>query len=144
MDHVVYLDTSAKELAHLLSGEKTMIIRGAAGRKLPYGQVNYGDMLFFINNNAEGLIRAKARVKSVTNSGKMDEEASKALVKLNQSMLQLTKKQEERWAGKRYLVLIEVEGVEQVEPFCIDKSGYENMDDWLTVGTIDSIKGVSS
>ena len=35
MDHVVYLDAKAKELENLLSGKKTMVIRGAAGRKLP-------------------------------------------------------------------------------------------------------------
>ena len=35
MDHVVYLDAKEKELDKLLSGEKSMIIRGAAGRKLP-------------------------------------------------------------------------------------------------------------
>lgn len=42
MDHVVYLDARAKELEKLLDGRKTMIIRGAAGRKLPYGKVNKG------------------------------------------------------------------------------------------------------
>lgn len=35
MDHVVYLDSTAKELELLLSGKKTMIIRGATGRKIP-------------------------------------------------------------------------------------------------------------
>lgn len=39
MDHVVYLDAKEKELNKLLSGQKTMIIRGAAGRKMPYGRV---------------------------------------------------------------------------------------------------------
>ncbi len=33
MDHVVYLDAKADELRKLINGEKTMIIRGAAGRK---------------------------------------------------------------------------------------------------------------
>jgi hypothetical protein len=30
MDHVVYVDVKAKELSRLISGEKTMLIRGAA------------------------------------------------------------------------------------------------------------------
>lgn len=34
MDNVVYLDFKAKELENLKSGQKTMIIRGAMGRKL--------------------------------------------------------------------------------------------------------------
>ena len=63
MDHVVYLDANAKELEILLSTKKTMIIRGATGRKLPYGRVNQDDVLYFINNNAEGLVRASAKGK---------------------------------------------------------------------------------
>ena len=45
MHHVVYLDSKANEMEKLLSGSKSMIIRGAAGRKLPYGRVNKGDEL---------------------------------------------------------------------------------------------------
>lgn len=140
MDHVVYLDAKAKEMEKLLGGKKTMIIRGAAGRKMPYGKVNVGDVLYFINNNAEGLIKAKASVKSVFNSEKMSKvESSKFLVGF-QDKLQLTKTQFNRWAGKRYIVLIEVDEVESVEPFPIDKSDYGNMDDWLPVENIESIK----
>ena len=55
MNHVVYLDASAKELNLLLSGKKAMIIRGAMGRKIPYGRVNQDDILYSINNNSEGV-----------------------------------------------------------------------------------------
>ena len=140
MDHVVYLDSKAKELDLLLAAKKTMIIRGAAGRKLPHGRVNDGDILYFIENNAKGMILATARVESVFNSEKMTEEESIQLVNSNQAKLQLTKQQFDRWAGKRYLVLIEVTGVEKVEPFQIDKSGYGNMDDWLPVEQIEKVK----
>ena len=90
MDHVVYLDAQAKELENLLSGSKTMIIRGATGRKIPHGRVNAGDMLYLINNNAEGKVRAKAKVKSAFHSEKMTKGESHALVKKNQPKLSLT------------------------------------------------------
>lgn len=140
MDHVVYLDANAKELELLLAGEKTMIIRGATGRKLPYGRVYPNDVLYFINNNAEGLVRACAKVKSVLNSDKLTAEESTRLVDQYQDRLKLTKKQVDRWAGKRYLVLIEVSDVANVEQFRIDKSDYGNMDDWLPVGQIESVR----
>lgn len=140
MDHVVYLDAKAKEMEKLLGGKKTMIIRGAAGRKMPYGKVNVGDVLYFINNNAEGLIKANASVKSVFNSEKMSKVKSSKFLVGFQDKLQLTKTQFNRWAGKRYIVLIEVDEVESVEPFPIDKSDYGNMDDWLPVENIESIK----
>lgn len=140
MDHVVYLDANAKELELILFRKKTMIIRGATGRKLPYGRVNQNDMLYFINNNAEGLVRASAKVKSVLNSDKLTEEESALLVDRHQDKLQLTKKQYDRWAGKRYLVLIEIGDVKSVESFRIDKSDYGNMDDWLPVEQVERVR----
>lgn len=140
MDHVVYVDAKSKEMEKLVSGEKTMIIRGAAGRKLPHGRVYAGDILYFINNNGEGEVKASGVVKSVFNSDKMSEEESIRLVEGYQEKLKLTDKEFKRWAGKRYVVLIEVEKVKDINPFGIDKSQYGNMDDWLPVGDINSVK----
>lgn len=140
MDHVVYLDAKANEFEALLSGKKIMIIRGATGRKLPYGRVNQSDTLYFLNNNAEGKVRAKAIVKSVFNSEKMNKEESTELVEKNKNKLQLTDKQFKKWAGKRYLVLIEIKNIEEITPFYIDKSNYGNMDDWLPVEEIETVK----
>jgi hypothetical protein len=140
MDHVVYVDAKADELNKLLEGSKSMIIRGAAGRKMPYGRVDRDDRLFLIENDGSGLIKAEGIVTSVLNSEKMSKEQSIALVEANHAHLQLTKKQFKRWAGKRYLVLIEVDQVKECTPFAVDRSEYGNMDDWLPVGTIDSVK----
>lgn len=137
---MVYVDAKSKEMEKLVSGEKTMIIRGAAGRKLPHGRVYAGDILYFINNNGEGEVKASGVVKSVFNSDKMSEEESIRLVEGYQEKLKLTDKEFKRWAGKRYVVLIEVEKVKDINPFGIDKSQYGNMDDWLPVGDINSVK----
>ena len=141
MDHVVYLDAEVKELDNLLSGKKTMIIRGAAGRKVPYGQVKKGDVLYFINNNAEGIIKARAQVSYVINSDKMDRDTSIKLVKTNQNKIQLTEKQFKRWAGKRYIVLIEIKNIEEITPFRFNRDDFKNrMDDWLPVEKIEIVK----
>lgn len=140
MDHVVYLDTKAKELQNMLSGSKHMIIRGAAGRKLPYGRVNESDWLYLLNNDGSGMILARARAGKVINSEKMDKPTSIAMVTEYMPALQLTPAQVKRWAGKRYLVLIEIEQIEQLQPFAIDRSEYGNMDDWLPVEDIDTVR----
>jgi len=140
MDHVVYLDAPAQEFENLLTGKKTMIIRGAAGRKIPYGRVNVDDVLYFMNNNGEGLVKGQARVKNVVNSDPLNPESAYKMIAFHQNALQLTEKQQKRWQAKRYLVLIEVEDVRQVEEFRIDKSHFANMDDWLPVGTIEEFK----
>ena len=140
MDHVVYLGAKAKELDLLIDCKKSMIIRGATGCKLPYGRVQPDDMLYFINNNAEGVVRAKARVTGVFNSDKMTPEESTKLVESNQNKLQLSAQQFKRWAGKRYIVLIEIGQFEEITPFEFDKSDYGNMDDWLPVEQIEKVK----
>ncbi len=140
MDHVVYVDAKSKELEKLLDGTKTMIIRGATGRKIPYGKVFANDELYFIRNNGEGLVNAKAIVTDVFNSEKMDKDESVKLVEDNRDKLQLDKKQFSKWAGKRYLVLINITGIKQIKSFGIDKSNYGNMDDWLPVTDINSVR----
>jgi hypothetical protein len=140
MDHVVYVDSKAHELEKLLAGGKTMIVRGAAGRKLPHGRVQAKDRLFFIENNGDGHVRASAIVSNVFNSEKLTEDQSADLLKSNQSKLQLTTEQIKRWAGKRYLVLIEVKDVTAIKPFTVDRSQYGNMDDWLLVEKIENVK----
>lgn len=140
MDHIVYVDTKARELEKLLTGEKTMIVRGAAGRKLPYNRVHPSDRLYFIQNNGDGLVRACGIVKDVFNSEKLTENESASLIEANQGKLMLIPEQTKRWAGKRYLVLIEVQDVQPLEPFGIDRSGYGNMDDWLPVEVIEKVK----
>jgi hypothetical protein len=140
MDHVVYVDTKARELEKLLAGEKTMIVRGATGRKLPHGRVHENDRLFFIQNKGDGMVRACAVVREVFNSDRLTEEQSSSLLKTHQPRLNLTPDQIKRWSGKRYLVLIEVADVQPVQPFAIDRSKYGNMDDWLRVEKIENVK----
>lgn len=138
-DHVVYVDHRSGEMERLLRGEQTMIIRGAAGRKLPHGRVFAGDRLYFIRNNGEGAVCAEGIVKSVHNSPKLTPEESRELVEKNLDKLKLSPTQMQKWAGKRYLVLIEVNRIKPVEPIAIDRSAFGNMDDWLPVGELDKV-----
>ncbi len=140
MDHVVYLDAKAKEFEKLIEGTKTMIIRGATGRKMPYERVFEGDQLYFIRNNGEGLFVGKAKVSFVYNSKKMTKEESIELVDSYKEKLNLSSAQSKRWMGKRYLVLIEVDDLSEIEPFEIDRSKCGKMDDWLPVEDIDTMK----
>ena len=140
MDHVVYVDAKARELEKLLAGEKTMIVRGATGRKLPYGRVRPGDRLFFIENNGDSIVRASAIVSEVFNSEKLTGTQSVDLLKKNQPKLNLTSEQIKRWSGKRYLVLVDVRDIRSMKPFAIDRHEYGNMDDWLLVKTIENVR----
>jgi hypothetical protein len=137
MEHLVYCDSKAKVLEKLLNGTKTLIIRGAAGRKLPYGRVFEGETLYFIENNGDGLIKAKGVVSSVINSEKMTEDESKKLVAEKQDELTLTPAQIQRWAGKKVLCLVGVKDVQPIETLNFDRK--KNMDDWLIVEKIEHV-----
>jgi len=140
MDHIVYLDAKAKELENLLNGTKTMIIRGAMGRKLPYGRVHKGDILYFMENKADGLVKAKAVVSDAYHSDKLSREESLETVKKHLDVLKLDSRLKKRFAGKRYLVLISLESIQELDPFEIDRSDYGNMDDWLPVEEVESVR----
>ncbi len=140
MDNVVYLDFKAKEWENLKSGRKTMIVRGAMGRKLPYGRVNEDDVLYFIENKGDGLIKGKAVVDQVFNSDKLTKEQSIDIIGKNKDKLLLDKRLEKRFSGKRYLVLVAIKDFEEIEPFKIDRSDYGNMDDWLPVENIEKVR----
>ena len=47
MIHLVYLDNKGKVLEKIMSGKKTMIIRGAAGRKIPHSRVFNDEVFIF-------------------------------------------------------------------------------------------------
>lgn len=138
MEHLAYCDSKAKELDNLLNGTKIMLIRGAAGRKLPHGKVNIGEVIYLIENNGNGLIKAKGIVSSVITSEKMTPEESEKLINENMNKLKLTPLQIKRWTGKRYLCMIELSDIIEIEPFSYERAS--NMDDWIIVEDINSIK----
>jgi hypothetical protein len=138
MDHIVYCDKKVKELARLLSGEQTMVIRGAAGRKLPHGRVAIDDTVYLLENDGSGTIRAKGSVSYVFHSDKLSLEESEKIIEENMTQLRLTEAQKKRWIGKRYLCLIGIKDIYETEPFSYVRE--KNMDDWIIVENIETIK----
>lgn len=140
MDHLVYLDYNSKELENLSNNQKDIILRGATGRKLPYGRVSVNDTLYFCLNNGEGLVKGKAQVSQVTFTDKLSKEESEKLVDSLDSRIKLNAKALKRFRGKRYLSIVEVKDFTFIEPFQFDKSAFSNMDDWLLVEDIAKVK----
>ena len=137
MDYIVFLDKEAGELRDLLYGDKSMIIRGDTGRMAPYGAVGTGDVLYFINNDGEGIVKAKGEAVSVFISENLSRrEELVDLILRNQSKLQLNLAQLKEWAGKKYIMLIEVTNVENVAPFRVDVRSQQPVNDWLSVVNI--------
>jgi hypothetical protein len=135
MEHLAYCDDKEKVLEKILDGTRSMIVRGAAGRKKPHSRVYKGETLYFIKRGT-GKITAMATVKSVQNYVKLSEEEITKTLEANQSKLRLSEKEKKRW-HKRCLCLVEFEGVKEIEPLAFDRQS--NMDDWLILEKIEDV-----
>ena len=138
-EHLVYLNHKAKELEKLLNKEKTMIMRGAAGRKSPLGgRAKVGDAVYFVETGGDMTVTHRGVISEIVESEKMTPEESTDFVKKYEKELNLSKDQYDKWAGKKYLAVYEISDLEEIEPFKYDRA--KNMDDWVITNTIDEIK----
>ncbi len=139
MVHLVYCDNAGKqgerELDKILVGTKTMVVRGAAGRKIPHSRVFEGETLYFMEKGT-AKISAKAVVTDVQNYVKLTEEEIVNTLEQNQPKLKLTEKQKQRW-HKKALCLVEFSDVEKIDPLDFEHQG--NMDDWLIIEKIEDV-----
>ncbi len=140
MVHVVYCDDKEKVLEKIIDGTKTMIIRGAAGRKIPHSRVFEGETIYFMKKGSK-QISATATVLNVKNYIKLTDEEIDRIIEENQSKLDLSEKQKERW-HKKCPCLIEFEKVKAIPP--MDFIHQSNMDDWLIIEKIEDVVAGSS
>ena len=139
MVHLVYCDNAGKKgvrvLDKIIAGTKTMVVRGAAGRKIPHSRVFEGERLYFIEKGSAS-ITATAIVKSVQNYVKLSEEEITRILSENSGKLNLSDKQMVRW-HKKCLCLVEFENVEEIVPIAFEHQS--NMDDWLILQRIEDV-----
>jgi len=135
MIHLAYCDDKEKVLTKILAGEKTMVVRGAAGRKIPHSRVFEGETLYFMEKGSM-KISAMATVESVQNFVKLPDAEITETLERNQERLLLTDRQKDRW-HKKCLVLVGFKDVEPIGPLDFDHQG--NMDDWLIVEKIEDV-----
>lgn len=136
-EHLVYLNKEGKELEKLLNGEKSMLIRGAAGKKSPLGgRAKKGDRLYFVETASQQQVTHRGVLEKVVESEKMT--PAESVVEKYQGQLNLSKKQYLRWAGKKYLAVYEVSRLEAISPFSYRRE--KNMDDWIITEKISEIK----
>lgn len=139
MVHLVYCDNAGKKgekvLDKILAGTKTMVVRGAAGRKIPHSRVFEGERLYFMEKGSAS-ITATAVVTGVENFVKLSEEEITQTLEDRQRKLNLSERQKVRW-HKKCLCLVGFSNVEEITPLAFDHQG--NMDDWLIIEKIEDV-----
>lgn len=138
LEHLVYLDSKAKELEKLINKEKTMIIRGAAGKKSPLGgRAKINDIVYFVETGGNMVITHKGIISKVIESEKMTPEQSKEFIKKYEKELNLSKEQYLKWEEKKYLAVYEISNLEEITPFKYKRES--NMDNWIITKNIKEI-----
>ena len=139
MHHIVYLDSLVNGLDLVLTGKKTMVIRGAMSPKIPYKKVAVDDELYFLDRKKDGLFHAKASVGGVCYFDFMSRDDTFYLIEKYQNELLLSTAQKRKVAGKMYITLVELCRVERVVDMKIDTSGISDSDDWLIVNDVSNV-----
>lgn len=132
MNHLVNLNSEAKEIENLLKETKTMVIHGADVECFPHGIVKEGDTLYFTEDSEPDQVKAKGIVSSVFNSPKLTMELSYETIIRNQEKLVLPDDLFYKWAGRKYLVLVELRDVRAIQPFSIDRDKRTGTGDWYS------------
>ncbi len=138
-EHLVYLDSKAKELEKLLNNQKTMIIRGASGKKIPLGgRAKINDIIYFVETGGNMTVTHRGVISNIVEKYKMTPEESVAFIKKYDSKLNLSKAQYDRWSIKKCLAVYEITDIEEILPFKYDRKS--NMDDWIITNNINQLK----
>lgn len=138
-EHLVYLDKEGQELSKLLNKEKTMIIRGAAGKKSPLGgRAKEGEVIYFVEKGGDMVVSHRGVISKVIEKYKMNVVESTTFILSHSEALNLSKKQKERWLGKKCIGLYEISEIEAIEPFVYNRE--KNMDDWIITDDINDIR----
>ena len=90
MVHLVYCDNTGKKgeriIDKILDGSKTMIVRGAAGRKIPHSRVFEGERLYFMEKGTAS-VTVSATVVSVQNYIRLTEDEINAVLAENRKTI---------------------------------------------------------
>lgn len=135
MVHLVYCDDKTNEIDKIINGTKTMVIRSAAGRKIPHSRVFVGEKIYFMEKGSK-KITILSSVKNVYNYVKLNDDEITHIINSNQDKLNLTDSQKNRW-HKKCICLVEFDNVKKIKPLDFDKQN--NMDDWLIIDKIEDV-----
>lgn len=112
-----------------------MVVRGAAGRKIPHSRVFVGEKLYFMEKGNMKITHS-AIVANVENYTKLTEDEINETFEENKVKLNLSEKQRIRW-HKKCLCLVEFNEVKEIETLDFDHQS--NMDDWLIIEKIEDV-----
>ena len=131
MNHLVFLDTRARELEKILSGVKTMLVKAFDPAQTSAHPVCPGDSLYFLRDNGESVVRVRATVTRVLFlSSDSDQDLAHTLKEM-QPRLQLTEDQYNHWSAEQQVLLVEFESAHKTGVIHVAPDRIADRSDWI-------------
>ena len=135
MIHIVICDNKNKELEKIVSGERTILLRGSASRRIPHSRIFINDELYFVEKGSnEAMYHAH-----VTNAESYSKLTSMEIDKIfdeNCDKLNLCDEEINKWK-KKCICVIEFDKLESIEPLNI--GNYTPLEDWIMVNDLSEL-----
>ncbi len=142
MHHVAIMKKSWGLTEKILSGEKKIESRWYRTKHIPWDRIRANDTVFFKNSGEPVTIRAEVAciLQFIDlNPGKvqeiLDEYGNGDGISKDQVPFFF-----ELFKSKKYCILVFLKGVQKIEPFQIDKTGFGMQAAWIMVEDIEQIK----
>ena len=136
MIHIVICDNKNKELEKIVSGERTILLRGSASRRVPHSRIFINDELYFVEKGSnEAMYHA-----DVTNAESYSKLTSMEIDKIfdeNCDKLNLCDEEINKWK-KKCICVIEFDNLESIEP--VNIGNYTPLEDWIMVNDLSELK----
>lgn len=134
--HIVICDNKNKELEKIVSGERTILLRGSASRRVPHSRIFINDELYFVEKGSnEAMYHAH-----VTNAESYSKLTSMEIDKIfdeNCDKLNLCDEEINKWK-KKCICVIEFDNLESIEP--VNIGNYTPLEDWIMVNDLSELK----
>lgn len=132
MIHIVICDNKTKELDKIVDGERKVLLRGSATRRIPNSRIFVNDELYFVNKG-ENISYYHAIVTDADSYKSLTMKEIEEVFDKYRNDLKLDKKEEEKWK-KKCLCIIHFNSLEKIEGINIPK--YSSLEDWIMINDI--------
>lgn len=136
MIHIVICDNKYKELDKIVNGERTILLRGSASRRIPHSRIFINDELYFVEKG-ENISYYHAIVGNTDFYSKLTNEEIDNIFNKNLDKLNLSSDEEKKWK-KKCITLIEFNNLEKIDGIKIPN--YTALEDWIMVNDINELE----
>ena len=135
MIHIVICDNKYKELDKIVSGERTVLLRGNNSRRIPHSRIFINDELYFVEKGSNKSFY-HTTVKNAESYSKLTSMEIDKIFEDYSDKLNLCDEEINKWK-KKCLCIIEFDNVEKIEG--LDIPGYTPLEDWIMVNDLNEL-----